>query len=368
MESYDKYTPKLGGVKMFKNLRKAMTVALTAAVGLTTAIAPATMALAQDGETVLIYSNSLSDERNPWIEERASEAGFDVQFVEGGSGDILNRMLAEKDAAQADVVFGMDEGSFMQLVDEDLLVTHVPAWSGEIPAEAQIGDDYYYPLVEQRIFLYFNPEHISAEEAPANWEDLANNEAFAQQYRVPHELGGGTNQKSVLSILLQHQDPEGEMGISDEGWANVEAYLANGYLPAENEDTQQLFADGTMPINFYFSSGIPSVEEEYGFKVEPIDPEYGVITMREQIGVVNKGEDQDYEAAKAFVDWFGSAEVQGEWAETFGSIPVNQGAAEQMLPRVAELVEATTPMEVDWNFVRENIAGWLEKIELELWP
>lgn len=353
---------------MFKNLKKSAALLLAGSIGLTSIATTPVMVEAQDMKTVLIYSNSLSDERNPWIEERANAAGFDVQFVEAGGGEILNRLLAEKDAVQADVTFGMDESSFMQLVDEDLLVEYTPAWLDEIPEDAVIGDGYYYPLVEQRIFLYYNPEFMSAEEAPTSWADLANDEAYLEQFRVPHELGGGTNQKSILSILLQNRDDAGEMGISDEGWDQVANYLANGYMPAENEDHHQLFADGTMPINFYFSSGIPGVEEEFGFEIEPINPEYGVITMREQIGILNKGEDHDYSAAQEFIDWFGSAEVQGEWAETFGSIPVNTVAAESMQDRVAELVEATSPMDVDWNFVRENIAGWLEKVELELWP
>lgn len=319
-------------------------------------------------DPLVIYSNSLTDEREEWIEERATEAGFNLEYVSAGGGDILNRLLAEKNAPQADITFGMDESSFMQLSDENLLVEHVPSWISSIPEDANIGEGFYHPLVEQRIFMIYNAEFVAEDQVPSNWQDLAANDELDGMYRVPPELGGGTNQKAILSILLQYIDEEGELGIAQEGWDQVELYLANGYQTPDSEDVHANFADGTVPLGYHFSSGIPSAEETYGFTATPINPEQGVITMREQIGVINKGEDHDYDNAKAFVDWFGSDELQAEWAEEFGSLPVSTVAYESTLDRIKEIAEATTPMEVDWNFVRENIGAWIEKVELELMP
>lgn len=319
---------------------------------------------AQDKE-LLIYSNSLSDGRSEWIEEKAAEQGFSLSFVDAGGGDILNRLVAEAAAPQADIVFGLDESMFMQLADEQLLVEHIPAWVDQTPEDANIGEGMFHPLVEQRIYMTYNPEFVGEDQVPANWQDLAENGNF--EYRVPGSLGGGTNQKAVLSILLQYVDEAGELGISQEGWDQVGAYLQNGYITPEAEDHNVNFAEGTVPLSFFYSSGIPGIEEEYGFRAEAIDPEQGVITMREQIGIVNKNA-EDYSAAQEFVDWFGSAEVQGQWAQDFGSIPVNMDAQDSMSERMTEIVEGTTPMEVDWNFVRENLDGWIEKVELELMP
>lgn len=342
--------------KLLKTLMLA-SVALSTLGGLTSV-------QAQDQE-LLIYSNSLSDGRSEWIEEKAAEEGFSLAFVDAGGGDVLNRLLAEAAAPQADIVFGLDESMFMQLNEEQLLTEYVPAWTNEIPEDANIGEGFFHPLVEQRIFMIYNPEFVSEDQVPANWQDLAENGNF--EYRVPGSLGGGTNQKAVLSILLQFVDESGDLGIAQEGWDAVGAYLENGYITPEGEDHNVNFAEGNIPLSYFYSSGVPSIEEEFGFTAEPINPEQGVITMREQIALVNKGE-QDYTTAQAFVDWFGSAEVQGEWAQEFGSIPVNTEAQGSMTERMAEIVETTTPMSVDWNFVRENLDGWIEKIELELMP
>lgn len=69
--------------------------------------------------------------------------------------------------------------------------------------------------------------------------------------------------------------------------------------------------------------------------------------------------------ALKFIDWLGSAEVQGEWAQQFSSMPVNKAAAEKAKPEVVEFVKALKQQDIDWNFVQENIGAWVEKIELE---
>lgn len=321
------------------------------------------------GEVKLtVYSNSLSDGRSDWLAEQAKEQGFALEFVDAGGGDIYNRLLAEKNAPLADIVFGLDESMFFSLVDSDVLVQYTPVWADELPADSVIGDGYFHPITEQRIFMVYNAEFISAEDAPKKWEDLGNDPKYNKIYRIPGNLTGGTNQKSIISILLQYQDPNGELGISDEGWDEVGKFLQNGYQVAQGESANDLFKSGEIPIGFEYISGIPAKEAEYEFTMTPINPEYGTIVMREQVGIINKGDGEDYSEKQRFVDWFGSAEVQSGWAAEFGSLPVNENAMDGVLPRIKEFAEATTPMKVDWNFVRTHLNDWIEKVELELYP
>lgn len=346
-------------------MKKGKGLLLVAVLMLVGCLLPSHRVFAQD-KALLVYSNSLSDGRSDWLAEKAAEQGFDLTFVDAGGGDIYNRVLAEASSPQADIVFGLDESMFLGLTDENLLAEYVSAWAGELPSDANIGSGFFHPIVEQRIFMIYNPEYVAEEEVPANWQDLADN--GVHQYRVPGSLGGGTNQKAVLSILLQYVDESGDLGIAQEGWDQVEAYLHNGYITPESEDQNVNFAEGKVPLSFFYSSGIPAIEEEYGFRAEVVNPEQGVITMREQVGIVNKGEDHDYTTAQEFVDWFGSNEVQGEWSAEFGTIPVLEDAQVSMNDRMAEIVESTEPMDVDWQFVRQYLDQWIEKIELELMP
>lgn len=317
-------------------------------------------------DSLVIYSNSVSDGRGDWLKERAAEEGYDLEIVDSGGGETFNRLIAEKNATQADITFGLDETYFSTLKEEDMLREYVPAWVDEVPEETLSGEGYYHPTVEQRIYMMYNPEFLSEEDAPSNWQDLGNDEKYANQYRVPVEFDGGTNQKAALSILLQYKDPDAELGIAEEGWEELEKWLDNGYGTPESEDDKVNFAEGKVPINYYYSSGIPELEETFDFKSVAINPDQGVITMREQIGILDKGDNHDYSTTEEFVEWFGSAELQGEWAEKFGSLPVNEKAVERALPRMQEIAENTTPMDVDWDFVAEYIDLWIEKIELEI--
>lgn len=322
------------------------------------------------GETqqLVVYSNSLSQGRSEWLEEQASEAGFELSFVDGGGGDIFNRLLAEQGSPQADITYGMDEGMFLNLANEEVLVEYTPDWSGDIPEEYLTNSGFYHPLVEQRIFMTYNSEHLNEGEAPKNWQDLGNNPEFEGKYRVPSDLGGGTNQKAAMSILLQYQDENGELGISDEGWEELTKWFENGYVPQESESTNELFAEGILPINFDYSGGIPAAEEEFNYIATPIDPEMGVFSMAEQIGIVNKGDDYDYTSAQNFVDWFGSPEIQGAWAAEFGSYPVHPDAQSHASDRINEIMDTTHVMDVDWNFINEYLDLWVEKVELEILP
>jgi iron(III) transport system substrate-binding protein len=79
---------------------------------------------------------------------------------------------------------------------------------------------------------------------------------------------------------------------------------------------------------------------------------------------VLKGTD-DEERAQEFIDWFGSAEVQGAFAAEFNSMPVNEDAIEQANPEVVELLQAVPRQEIDFELVGEHLGQWVEKATLE---
>lgn len=146
---------------------------------------------------------------------------FFLEFVEVGGGEIYNRLLAEKAAPQADIAFGMDESFFLMLTDDELLASYEPTWASDLLEGTMTGAGYYYPLIEQHVFLMYNSEFIEESNAPTNWSDLESKEAFNGLYRAPSSLGGNTNQKAVLSLLLQYQDAEKAWGVMLETGLNV---------------------------------------------------------------------------------------------------------------------------------------------------
>lgn len=70
------------------------------------------------------------------------------------------------------------------------------------------------------------------------------------------------------------------------------------------------------------------------------------------------------ESAKAFVDWFGSGEVQAAWSKEFGTAPVNSEAIPNGDQEIIQYTDSFMSQDIDWSFVAQNIDSWVEEIEL----
>ncbi|USK36435.1 extracellular solute-binding protein (plasmid) [Bacillus sp. F19] len=319
-----------------------------------------------ENKSLVVYSNSLSDGRGEWLTEKAAEAGFELEVVQAGGGDLLNRVVSEKNNPLADVIFGLNQTNFETLKENDILVPYEPEWTNELPEGSRNKDNFYHPLVEQRIIMLYNKDVYTEETAPKDWTDLIEKEEFKGKYNIPIDLGGATNQAVLNGILMRYVDANGDLGVSEEGWQDINKFFDNGYKTPEGEDANANLASGKVPISFTYSSGLEGIEEEFGFEAGIVSPEIGVPTLVEQVGIINKGKDQDTSVAEEFVNWFGSAEIQGAWAEQFDTLPVSEKALEKTSEKMKSIHENTTIQDIDYTFISEHIDDWVEKIELEI--
>lgn len=319
------------------------------------------------GVTLNIYTNSETDGRTEWLIERASQDGFNVQVVGGGAADVQNRLLAEKSAPIADVVFGLNAIIWESLKAEDILLPFVPEWADEIPAGLNDSEGYYHAIVKQAILLVYDLNQMSPEEAPKDWLDLWTKPEFDKKYEYLTSLGGGTVRNVLSGILVRYADPNGDLGISQEGWDNIAEYYKHGVPNESGVDLYGQIASDTSTVvcGQMWSSGVETRDEQYGTKTGYAIPDVGVPYAVEGIAVVNGTKNED--EAKRFVNWFGSAQIQGEWAETFSTLPANMnavGSANEFNQEIAEL----PAQQIDWALVAENIDAWCEKILLEYMP
>ncbi|WP_245554855.1 extracellular solute-binding protein [Nesterenkonia alba] len=250
---------------------------------------------------------------------------------------------------------------------EDVVVPYTPEWADDV-ADPALGDPsgegYFHPIVQQGIPLVYNLEAISEDEAPSDWMDLWQDEQFHGRYESVTDLGGATTQMVFSGILTRYQDSDGDLGISEEGWEQVELYFEHGN-PAEPEtDAWVRMADGTIDMAQQpGTSSIYNRQEEYGIEVGMMEPEVGIPFAVEQVAMVNGTDYQD--EVQDFIDWFGSAETQAAWSENFGSMPAVQGAIDEADDEIVELHENLQIQDIDWDFVAENLPAWIETIELE---
>lgn len=341
--------------------------AFAATAFLATACTPPGQASSNDAgqQSLVIYSNSVSDGRGEWLKAEAAAAGFTVDFVNLGGGDVMNRLTAEKNNAVADVTFGLNNVYFEKLKAADVLEPYTPAWAGDVdPALGDEAGKQFWPIVREPIMLVYNKaDYATQAEAPSDWTDLWTKAQFKGKYEVPTSLGGATTQMVLAGMLARYADPKGELGISAQGWEQVKAYFENGRPAVKGTDLYARMKSGEVDAGQMWLAGKAMREKQYGVATEAVKPAVGVPFAVQQVALV-KGTKKT-ETAKKFIDWFGSAEVQGKWSQQFFTAPTNGKAESTANQDAITQTDAFQRQDIDWNLVAANIDQWVEKIELE---
>ncbi|EAF1189200.1 TPA: extracellular solute-binding protein [Enterococcus faecalis] len=315
-------------------------------------------------EKIIVYSNSVSDGRGDFLKEKAKEKGFDLEIVDLAGNDMLNRIIAEKDAPIADVIFGMNQMMFKKVEDEGILQTYQPKWLDKVDKSLIQENKMFFPLQEQRVFMIYDSKKINVKDVPKSWETLANDNKFKNKYIVPKGLGGATSNSLIYNILMNYQDKKGDMGISKEGWSVISKFFKNGKIATEGQSEVAELANGVADYSYTWLSNVPIVEDSLGIKLGIVNPSYGVPQTVEQVGIIKK--DKEKTNVKDFVDFLGSSEIQSEWAKKFGSAPVNKDSKDAINPRIKEILNSTTVQNNDYDFINENLDSWVEHIELNI--
>lgn len=309
-------------------------------------------------QELVIYTNSGSDGRDAWLIEKAAEAGYKVQVLPLGASEVTNRLIAEKNNAIADIVFGQNNIEYEKLVAQDLLLEWKPDWTDGVDLTLTSNSPYYYPVSTTPLLLIYNNELSNP---PSDWTDLTKPE-YKGLYQL-HGLNGGTGKTVLASIITRYRDPNGELGISDEGWNVAKEYLGNCHLITSGEDSIGAIIDGSLPMDMHWASGVITEQRDRNYKFGIMTPEIGEPFVVESLAIVKTTRNPDL--AVDFLNWFGSAEVQLAWSDAWGTIPAHKDALEGVSDDIKEMMSVLTPQELDWAFIAENMDAWAEKCELE---
>ncbi|HEL1164300.1 TPA: extracellular solute-binding protein [Streptococcus equi subsp. zooepidemicus] len=314
---------------------------------------------ADRSETLVIYSNSVSDGRGEWLTEKAKEEGFKIEMVEVGGAELADRVIAEKNNGVADMVFGIGAVDSNKLRDEKLLIKFNPEWQDKIDKELADKDGYYNPVIVQPLVLIGRQD---AKEMPKDWTELGSK--YPGQYSI-NPLTGGTPRAILASILVRYLDEDGELGVSDKGWKVAKEYIQNAYVLQKGEASVVKMLDDNDPVIYgmMWGSGALVNQKTYNTKFQVMSPKIGVPFVTEQTMILSSSKRQAL--AKEFINWFGTADVQAEYAKQFGSIPANKDAVKELPEETQEFLNSVHQQDIDWEVVGENIDLWVEKVELE---
>ncbi len=320
-------------------------------------------AAADEERSLVIYAPWNETRADFVVEAAADELGIEVEFLTGGGGELTDRLLAEQNNTQADIVLGIGESQINRLAAVDLFQPYLPAWSDKVPA-SYIDDANRFTMYAQvPVVMSYNPAVLDPADAPTSWTDLAD-PAYEGKFIMPG-LGGQTGQATISGILWRFADPEtGE--VSDEGWQTLTDIYANQISLGEGESFDpEWIADGTMPIFLSWRGGVAGTDADNdSFELEVIDTEGGTPFVVTGVGITSASDSPT--VAQEFIDWFGTADFQVRFVGTTGNDPPANEDAIPELETAQEWLSGVSRQEIDWGVVTTVLDEWLERIELDI--
>jgi 2-aminoethylphosphonate transport system substrate-binding protein len=173
-------------------------------------------------DVVTIYAaDGLHDGKGSWFETQfdlfSKATGIKVQYVEAGSGGVVERVAKEKSNPQADVLVTLPP--FIQRAKaEGLLQKFTPEAATQIDG----GDESFQPLVYNYLSFIYDSAALKA--PPATYDELLDPKFKGKiQYSTPGQAGDGT----AVMLQIVHS-----FGGKDAGFDYLQKLQANNVGPS----------------------------------------------------------------------------------------------------------------------------------------
>lgn len=283
----------------------------------------------------------------------------EVQFLDMGSREILERVRAERNRPQADLWWGAAHTTFQTAAEENLLAAYKPTWAASVPVRSHDAQDRWYGTYQTPEVIVYNSDAVKAEEAPKDWDDVL-------------------DPKWRDKILIRNPNPSDSMraifgamiwrfykdtGAPEKGYdwlrrldANVHEYTADGTL------LMQKLVRREGLISLWNLPDVWIYKEQKGFPVGYVFPTSGTPVIMDGIAVVRGGPNE--EEARRFYEFVTTPESLVLAAKKYYRVPVRTDLDRAQLP--AWMNEPVNEMPVDWDLLRKQSSDWLRYWDTEI--
>jgi 2-aminoethylphosphonate transport system substrate-binding protein len=314
--------------------------------------------LAQD--VVTIYSaDGLHDGTPNWYQTQfdafTKATGVKVQYIEAGSGGVVERVAKEATNPQADVIVTLPP-FIMKAVADGLIQAYTPAGSDKIAADLKDKGGMYYALSNNYMNFIYNAAVVK--EPPKTFSDLLDPKFKGKiQYSTPGQAGDGT----AVMIEVFHA-----FGGKDKGFAFLKALQANnvgpsastGKLTALVNKGELYVANGDLQMNVDQMRSNPNIRVFW-----PAGPDgaRSTFALPYYMGLV-KGAPHAA-AGKKLIDFLLANEAQSSLSAMAYGLPVRSDVSptDANFTTVHKMMEGLTVWAPDWAQVLKDLAADVAK-------
>lgn len=312
-------------------------------------------AQAASGVVTIYSADGLHDGSPNWFAQEfaafTKATGITVQYVEGGSGGVVDRLAREKSNTQADVLVTLPP--FMQKAAADgLLAPYAPAAAAEIPAADKDAKGEYYAMVNN--YPNFIYDSAVLKEAPASYADLLKPEFKNKlQYSTPGQAGDGT----AVMIQVFHAFGGKQAGLDylKKLQANNRGPSAStGKLTALVNKGELYVANGDLQMNLAQSADNPNIR--VFFPTGP-DGQKTAFALPYYIALVAHAPHS--ENGKKLIDFLLSKEAQETVSTVAGGLPVRSDVTptDANYQKLQAMLQGVTIWSPDWTQILADLPG-----------
>ncbi len=304
-------------------------------------------------EKVIVYSPHGKDILREF-EKRFEEKypGVDVEWLDIGSQEILDRIRSEKANPQADVWWGAPSVMFEQAREEGLLEPYEPSYREALPEEFRAEDFSWTGTSQTPEVIMYNSKLLSRGEAPEDWDDLLDPK-WKGKIIIRYPLASGTMRTIYSSMIYRTykdtQDPKEGYEWLRKLDANTKEYTANP------EMMYSKVAKGEGLLTVWNMPDTVMLKETKGYPFDFVIPKSGTPVLTEGIALV-KGSKHP-KAAQAFYEFVNTPEAMKLLAEKYYRIPTRTDVTD--LPDWITETEIKT-MDIDWKLFEKKSDEWMK--------
>jgi iron(III) transport system substrate-binding protein len=283
----------------------------------------------------------------------------DVQFLDMGSREILERVRVERNRPQADLWWGAAHTTFQTAADENLLAAFRPSWADKVPATSHDERDRWYGTYETPQVIVYNSEAVRAEDAPHDWDDMIDPK-WRDKVLIRSPTPSDTMRVIFGAIIWRFYK---DTGSPDKGYdwlrkldANVHEYTADGTL------LMQKLARREGLVSLWDLPDVRLFKEQKGFPVAYTVPTSGTPVVTDGIGIIRGAPNED--EARRFYEFVTTPESLVYAAQRYYRIPVRTDLDRAQLP--AWMNEPFRRLPVDWDLLRKAGNEWLRYWDTEI--